>query len=352
MWRKDILDELGYDIPTTLAEAEAVFEAYKSVYPTKFALTGRGKIDWQCFDLVFNAFGIVGGGQHVRDGKIVQFYATREFREALAVLQRWYGKGFWDTNFLNQNLEWINNFANGDYVVTQWANNDNWLYEEGKTTRFLEALRDIPGAVAVPATHLRADENTKPAQRTWNPYTGGMTAFGKQLENNRDKLHKIMQVIDLATDREVAYLAGFGIEGVHYTIPEGEEAPQLKQDIAALTEPERLDRYGFGFYWQPLSGLVIPLPARVQEAIDRFVLPPDAMYGINKVDRWQSPVLGPVTDETGEPVQVSTKTSWFQMAVDIMTGAQPLEYYDEWLQYYYDSGGREWERQATRLYLN
>ena len=31
IWRKDILDELGYDIPTTIAEAEQVFEAYKEV---------------------------------------------------------------------------------------------------------------------------------------------------------------------------------------------------------------------------------------------------------------------------------------------------------------------------------
>lgn len=53
MGRKDILDELGYDIPTTIAEAEEAFAAYKAMYPNKYAMGGSGKQpDWQCFDLV------------------------------------------------------------------------------------------------------------------------------------------------------------------------------------------------------------------------------------------------------------------------------------------------------------
>ena len=73
MWRKDILDELGYDIPTTLAEAEQVFEAYKTVYPDEYAFTASGKSpNWQAFDLVFGAFGICVPYQTIRDGKVVQ----------------------------------------------------------------------------------------------------------------------------------------------------------------------------------------------------------------------------------------------------------------------------------------
>jgi len=351
MWRKDILDELGYDIPTTLAEAEQVFEAYKSVYPDKYALTGRGQLDWQCFDLVFNAFGITGGGDHIRDGKIVQFYATREFRESLQVLRRWYEKGFWDPNFVNHSLEWVNNFANGEYLVTQWIK--DWNYPDGTPTRYLENLREIPGAMAVAATHLAADANTKPTQRTWDPYTGGLRSFGRHLLNDKEKMYKVMEVIDLAPyDQEIGFLAAFGIEGEHYTIPEGEERPQLFPEIAGMTEQARVEKYGFGYYWQPFGGVSIPMSSIEQKKIDDFVLPPDAIYGVNNLDRWQSHIRGQVTDESGEPVQATTPTPWFDMVVAIMTGAEPIEYYDEWLETYYDSGGRLWEERATALYLD
>jgi putative aldouronate transport system substrate-binding protein len=347
MWRKDILDDLGYDIPTTIAEAEEVFEAYKAAYPDKYALTGRGKTDWQCFDLVFNAFAISGGDNFVRDGVIKQFYATREFREALEVLRRWYAKGFWDPNFQNHALEWVTNFAAGQYLVTQWIK--DWEYPQD--TRWLNDLRDnVPGAMAVAATHIAKDKNSKPGQRVWDPFTGGIRAFGKQLDADQAKLHKIMQVLDTGTDREVSLLAGFGIEGEHYFFPEGEEAPKYMTEIQSMSEAERNDKYGFGYFW---SGLYANIPmSKVEQAkLDQFVIPADAIYGKNKLTYIYAGWPGRVTDEAGEAIQVTTPTTWFELVVDVMTGKQPIEYYDEWLESYYDAGGREWERNATRMYL-
>jgi putative aldouronate transport system substrate-binding protein len=348
MWRKDILDDLGYDIPTTIAEAEEVFEAYKAAYPDKYALTGRGKTDWQCFDVVFNAFGLSGGDRFVRDGVIKEFFATREFREALEVLRRWYAKGFWDPNFENHALEWITNFAAGDYIITQWTK--DWDYPED--TRWLNDLRDnVPGAMAVAATHIAADKDTKPGQRVWDPFTGGVRSFGKHLEEDEELMHKMMQVLDTGTDREVSLLAGFGIEGEHYEFPEGETAPQLLTEIASMSEAERNDKFGFGFFWAGLYAN-IPTSKKFQNLLDKFVLPDDAIYGKNNLTYNYAQFPGRVYDETGESVQAETKTRWFEMVVDIMTGKQPIEYYDEWLEFYYDSGGRDWEKHATRLYLN
>jgi putative aldouronate transport system substrate-binding protein len=350
LWRKDILDELGYEIPTTLAEAEEVFEAYKATYPDKYALTGRGKTNWQCFDLVFNAFGLPGGNQVVRDGRVVQDFATREYREALIVLNRWYTKGYWDPNFINHALEWMTNFAEGNYIVTQWTK--DWHFMDGDPpTRWLEPLRDIPGAMAVPATHLAADENTKPAQQVWNPFLTQLTVFGIQLADDRDKLHRIMNVVDLfAADREVQLLAQSGIEGVHYEIPEGEMAPKAINEVVGMSTAEVTDKFGFGAYWSmPVSSVSWLLNA-TREMYEKYVMDDDAIYGKNNLTWHMHIVQGPVTDESGEPVQVSTKTPWFDMVVDIMTGKEPIEYYDEWLEFYYDSGGKEWEEHATRLW--
>jgi hypothetical protein len=66
-------------------------------------------------------------------------------------------------------------------------------------------------------------------------------------------------------------------------------------------------------------------------------------------------VGGTVRDESGEDIGAmmagDAKLDSFVMTVQIVTGERPLDYYEEWLEYYYANGGREWEKHATRLYL-
>ena len=115
---------------------------------------------------------------------------------------------------------------------------------------------------------------------------------------------------------------------------------------------EVTDKFGFGAYWtMPVSRQSWLLSA-TQRNWEKYVFDPNGIYGKNNLTWFYPPRMGQVTDESGEPVQVSTKTSWFDLVVDIMTGKQPIEYYDEWLEFYYDSGGREWEKHATRLYAS
>jgi putative aldouronate transport system substrate-binding protein len=350
MWRKDILDDLGYEIPTTLAEAEEVFEAYKAQYPDKYALTGRGKTDWQCFDIVFNAFGLPGGGHVLRDGKVVEDFTTREYREALIWLTRWYAKGYWDPNFQNHAMEWVQNFAAGEYLIVCWIKDWNFM-DNDRPTSYLEPLRNIPGAMAVAATHLKADKNTKPAQIVWDPFLTQLTLFGKHLEADQAKLRKIMNVADLfAGDREVQLLAYHGIEGEHYTIPAGELAPKPTDLVSKLSFAEVTDKYGYGAYWSMPVSSISWLPSATQKMYEKYVMDPNGIYGTNNLTWHFHIVNGAVTNEAGEPVQVTMKSSWFEMVVDIMTGKQPIEYYDEWLEAYYDGGGREWEKHATRLW--
>jgi len=354
MWRKDIVEQLGYKIPTTLAEAEQLYAAYKSTYPTKYALTGRGQTNWQCFSAVFNAYGIPGGDAVVRNGKIVQDFTTREFRSSIQVLQRWYTKGYWDPNFKNHAMEWVYNFADGNYVgPLVWVKDWNYM-DKTPPTAYLEKLRNIPGAVAVAAPFLRADPNVKACQVVWDPFLTQLTVFGKQLEKDPAKMAKIMKVLDLfAVDKDVIFLSGSGIEGVHYTIPKGEVAPQATDLVKGKSVREVTDTWGFGSYWAMLVSAVSFMPSATLKMYQDYVLAPNAMYNQSnlKYHYIGSTVKGAVTDDKGNPVQVTMKSDWFTMVCQIMTGEKPIEYYDEWLQAYYDGGGKQWETEATRLWL-
>lgn len=353
MWRKDILDELGYDIPRTIPETEEVFEALKAVYPDMYGMGARGRTDWQAFDLVFNAYGIGMGRQTVRNGKIVQPWATREFREGLQVLRRWYEKDFIDPDFQNHAIEYYENMAAGKYIVVQWIGRGNWDFNAGEDTQYFNALRDnVPGASLVAATHIARDKNTKPAQVVWNPFLTQLTVLGKHLENDLERLHKIMQVGDvLALDREVKILSGSGIEGEHFFYPEGERVPKALPEVASMSTAERADKLGIGFIWQGNFSTYSMMNSRAQKVIDDYLLDPNGPYHSSKLDLLFPLVKGRVTDSSGEQVQASPPTRWFELAVKIITGEEPIEYYDEWLETYYDSGGRAWEEHATRLYL-
>jgi len=354
MWRKDIVDELGYEIPSTIDEAEEVFEAFKATYPDRYVYTTSGsRPTWQAFSIVFNAFGLQGHRETVRDGKIVQDFTTREFREALLVLRRWYEKGFIDPNFINTtNIDKFSIFASGSTLVVDWAGNTDWDYMSGENTRYLNPLREVPGAVAVAARPLAKDENSKPIIMVWDPFLTQVTAFGNHLSNDHEKIHKIMQVADVLTrDMEAWYLASSGIEGEHYVLDE-DGLPEALPEIASMSVADQIAKYGFGYYWTGTFSYETLLSSRTKRVIEQYVTSPGAMYSLDSIDYWYTPMVpGPVTDERGEPVQVSMPTSQWQLIVDVMTGQQPIEYYDEWVDAYYDGGGHEWERNATRLYL-
>ena len=158
MWRKDILDDLGYEVPTTIAETEEVFAAYKAAFPDKYAMGASGKSPtWQAFDQVFNAYGIVAGGQGVRDGMIKQYFTFPEYKEALVTLRDWYAKGYIDPEFITHtNGDKFQVFSQGNYLTTEWAGRGNWTADEN-ARNIGPLFHNVPGAVVVPATHIARD---------------------------------------------------------------------------------------------------------------------------------------------------------------------------------------------------
>ena len=86
----------------------------------------------------------------------------------------------------------------------------------------------------------RPDESARPLQRVWNPFLTQMIVFGKHLDDNHVHIHKIMQVADvISQDCATKLPAGWGTEGEHSVIPEGETAPQSRPAINALYLPVR-----------------------------------------------------------------------------------------------------------------
>ena len=117
IWRKDWLDNLGLEVPTTLEEFEAVLTAFVEQDPD-----GDGKADTagmaeRTFNAIFGAYGLrcVTGAapgfkveemQLGEDGVPFFPYIRPEAKEVLALLHDWYERGLIDKEFITGENEY------------------------------------------------------------------------------------------------------------------------------------------------------------------------------------------------------------------------------------------------------
>jgi putative aldouronate transport system substrate-binding protein len=122
--RKDLLEELGKPVPTTLSEMEEVLAAYKSKYPG-----GTGMVldkDMQGIDLLTQAFDAQPKKWRLDgDGKVVYGSIQPQMKEALVKLHDWYAKGYINREFIAKNNDnTISDLTSGNTLT--WTNGQWW----------------------------------------------------------------------------------------------------------------------------------------------------------------------------------------------------------------------------------
>ena len=296
----------------------------------------------------------MAGGQGVRDGMIKQYFTFPEYKEALATLRDWFAKGYIDPEFITHtNADKFQGFVQGNYLTTEWLGRGNWTADEN--------ARNIGPPVPQRAWRGRGAGHPHRQRRRQQADPAGLEPVPdsahrvRQASGRQPRAHSQDHADVISQDLETKLLAGFGIEGEHYTIPYSETAPQFLPAINALSTADRTEQFGFGFYWDGTFSTYSFQSSAVQALVEEHAIDPNGIYGANNLDLWFPVVGGTVRDESGEDIGAmmagDAKLDYFVMAVQIITGERPLEYYDEWLEYYYANGGSEWEKHATRLYL-
>lgn len=100
--RKDLLDAAGItELPTTIAEYETMFEAFQKQGKLPWTLAMK---EWQNerYSPVASAFGVTYRKTHIEDDKIIYSRTSPRYKEYLEVMNRWYEKGFFNSDSLTQ----------------------------------------------------------------------------------------------------------------------------------------------------------------------------------------------------------------------------------------------------------
>jgi len=113
--RKDLLEEAGItELPKTIDDYEAMFEAFQQQGKLPWTLAMK---EWQNerYSPVASAFGITYRKTHLEGDSIVYSRTSPRYKEYLEVMNRWYEKGFFNSDSLTQlTAEAQKKFQSGD----------------------------------------------------------------------------------------------------------------------------------------------------------------------------------------------------------------------------------------------
>lgn len=205
--RKDWLDELGMDVPTTYDEWEAALTGFKDQLGAYAPLS-----------LTFNGFDTMNGGlsagygvwatwQLDETGKVNWGPAMDGWRDYLTKMNDWFEKGLIDPDFMAQDAFMVDMTS----VITGKTGAWTSMYT---MPSLYEASSEDPDMYIVPVTGPVVNEGDELHLRYRNVYTGTTTSVSANCSN----WELALRWLDYLFSEEGARLANYGVEGDTYTM--------------------------------------------------------------------------------------------------------------------------------------
>lgn len=238
--RGDWLENLGLEVPKTLAEFEEVLEAFTYDDPDgngiddTYGFTG---VNWNSFSLspLCQAFGFNMDVWYMdEEGKVQYGTVQPEMKQTIELLQKWYKAGYFPTEFWNQGWdEFRSQLTSG--VAGMGVQSFDSFIDTVNGWALGELLLVNPDAYFELAYGIEG-ENAKGGCLQFNPVTFAGYMFSYKLENQPEKVEKYMQVFDaLMFDPEWTAKATYGQPEIGYTVDENGNYIQLEGDLTAGT---------------------------------------------------------------------------------------------------------------------
>lgn len=324
LWRKDILDDLDVDVPTTIDEWTAVFAKYRAQNPDAWPFAIRLEIGYVGNGFLFAAAGI-GPWWEYRDGRVVPSLLRSEAIHPIETLRQWYKNEYVrviNVYELRRRVSPHTLFIEGETIVTVMVrpHGGNWVcdppYVEGSIQA--ECLEKNPAAEFILSPYPVFESEIAPSLQVDTSHGYTVIGFGRHLEDDREKLHAIMRIIDeLGTDPDLFVLTNLGIEGKDWDwIGTGDQRYVMKtenDDPSLGYPPDPADFYGGQFvsYWgigySETNAKLLQHPKTTQ-SIQDYALDPNGMYG-NSTIPWRRDAFAVPLDmnSSGEVLAAANK---------------------------------------------
>lgn len=350
--RQDWLDKLGLQGPETLKDVEAIAQAFIEQDPDgngandTYGLTGtmapvQVPSNLHGFDLIFNVYGAFPTLFHENEeGEIVYGSVQPEAREALARLNQMYKDGLIDPDFAIKNTDQSNEIVisgQGGIMIGPW-----WI----SWWPLVDSVKNDPSADWQP---FMIKDNNGEYTYSMGAYTYGFVVVKKGYPHPE----AVIKILNVQND------LSYGLNDAPQYYPNFNEIWTSLFPIPFLIEQPYVVERMATEYQQALDGELDPstLSEAMQlefEQIQTDIANPrsDSASWATRMARLDAALLlasgyNEVRSDPGaarifpsDPNWPSLKKMEEEAYLQIITGAQPLEYFDTFVQRWYASGGQ------------
>lgn len=326
MVRKDWLDELGLQVPTTIDEWETMLRAFKekkgasapfSVYSTS---TGEMNIG----NTFIGAFHTSDSYYLDDQGKVRYGPADAGYKEALSLFRKWYTEGLLDKDFALTDTKMLTS----KIISGQSGATVNLL--TGGLQAYLDAMQTKDpkfNIVGAPYPTLKKGEKPFTGQYDFPVVTGRGAAITTKAKNPE----LAVKWLDYAYGQEGNLVYNFGVEGESYTLQNGN--PVFTSKVTSdpkFSMVQMLSQYVR--YNGPFS-----IDERFTKAVMKYPQQEEAakLWAATDAKKHAFPPFISPTDEEGkELAKILTAINSYksEMSLKFILGKEPLENFDKYVE--------------------
>ncbi|MFD0713060.1 extracellular solute-binding protein [Paenibacillus sp. GCM10027626] len=351
-FREDWLKKVGIDkTPETLEEMEIALTKFRNEDPDgngkkdTYGITASGDNIQSMFSSVFGAFDVYPDIFREKEGKIVRGEIEPGAKQALEVLNRWYKNELIDPEFVVNKGENVEDKVLTDKIGAiefYW-----WAFLPGNAFLGGEQWYDKlakkhPGFNFATIGGVKGPDG-KYGISQYNPAFASGVMFGKQLENDRDKMIKYMQVFEATQfDPQIYELMQFGEKGKHWK----ESDKGTVEFIEPYTDEKERKKAGIGGY--SMAGSFNDYDFQTSYTSDesmRQLAKDTRAKGTRNID-----ILAPFNKPVYNETQDKLKQFTLQTYIDFITGRKSLNEFDDFVAEWKKIGGDKVLAEAQQVY--
>ncbi|WP_235886191.1 type 2 periplasmic-binding domain-containing protein [Paenibacillus cymbidii] len=325
--RKDWLDKLGLQVPTTIDEWHAVLKAFKEKDPNGNGkadelplLLNKGTFNWG--NPIINAWGI-RNDFYLDNGKVQYGALTPQYKEFLATMRAWYKEGLIDPDYAATDAKQKTAKVTGELVGAMDVT------VGGGIGTFMNAMKDKnPAFNLAGAPYPTLKKGDKPVLGQMEPIFNGL---GAAISKKNKNVVETVKWLDYKYGQQGSMLFNFGVEGKSYTMVNG--FPTYTDDVM-----KNKDGLAFGV---ALTKYAIPFGAPISQ--DTRYMDQNAALPQQKeaLQLWTQPdnkgwlpTLSLTSEEASKfaTIMNDVKTYNDEMFDKFIMGAEPIENFDKFVE--------------------
>ncbi len=321
--RKDWLDELGLDIPSTIKDWDNVLRQFKEKYNATFGFF-RARMS-PGIASGFSAYGSFLSSLYLDDNQKVQMAQTQpEWKNYMEQMNQWYEAGLIDPDVPTVDDAGMRTKAlNGDIgiAVTSIAQMSNWIADAELESTGAEWI-----GIPYPVQNIGDVVNTIQAEDTVSSYVATVSTSCTD-----EELETALRWLDYGFTEEGYLYWNYGTEGESYTMVDGK--PVFTDTI--LAAPEGINEALIKYTGSYGAGIAIQATDMVkQKNKEAAVTSVDTWLKNNEHEKHLYPVgASMTTEESNEYGSIASSINTYveEMSLKFMMGEESLDKYDEFV---------------------